>query len=149
MTIVNSGHFGTVNEKSVSDFEGVIGASLPRDYVDFLLEHNGGTPENGDGSVFCFFPLRDIECRDHRVVEIDDLKGYPLHCARRDFVREYSDEIEGSESVLPIGTDGNGNFICLSLEENSFGEVSFFDHETLDLDTVAGSFEEFLQNPVL
>ncbi|WP_411828388.1 SMI1/KNR4 family protein [Paenibacillus elgii] len=48
---------------------------------------------------------------------------------------------------MPFAGDGYGHTYFLSLEDNSFGKVLFFQHETEDhqeYEVVANSFSEFL-----
>lgn len=147
---------GPVSEKQIREFETSIGSSLPDDYRAFLLEFNGGQPQPGgfcydsqepNDSVWCFFPLREFNKEDISTSSPDDLYVYPIQLAYADLLgalEEMCDEMEieeFEEELLPIGTDGNGNYVCLDLKE---GGILFYDHETWERSPLASSFEEFL-----
>jgi hypothetical protein len=70
--IVNSMPVGPANDSMIRELESYIGYPLADDYRQFLLTHNGGSPEPdaftvnviGDDEedvVLCFFPLCDLQ----------------------------------------------------------------------------------------
>lgn len=57
--------------------------------------------------------------------------------------------------ILPIGHDPGGNYICIALTDENYGQIYFYDHEEPNEDSngnvnwnnlylVAKSFSEFL-----
>ncbi len=127
-------------------FERMIGVTLPGDHRNFLLEYNGGQPEPAffwleketDGSdVYRFYGLYD-EPRP------DSLKTFSRE-GRRGF----------PETMLPIADDGVGNFLCLGISQENFGEIFFLDHDEypypetdsmVGVTKLANSFTEFLES---
>jgi cell wall assembly regulator SMI1 len=119
--------------QTIAEFEQLCGFSLPPDYRDFLLRHNGGqptpdafpiNPDYGDGSIDSFFGLHD---------GTDSL------------TRAYRDRFDSMPThLIPIGYDGCGNFICMSLAHGDLGSITFLDHETDTYHPVASSFSALL-----
>jgi hypothetical protein len=142
--INNPQPFGPLDRVDLQAFQESHGYLLPADYRDFLLKFNGGRPspsffwieENVDGSsVYQFYGLYE----GSEASSIDTYSG---------------DERYGLPSnILPIGDDGVGDFICIGISNENYGEIYFFDHETHpynDPDSkegitkLANSFDEFL-----
>jgi len=57
-------------------------------------------------------------------------------------------------SMLPVGDDGIGNFVCMGIGKENSGEIFFLDHDVHPYDSpdsmegitkLAGSMEEFLR----
>jgi SMI1-KNR4 cell-wall len=97
---------------------------LPADYISFLGEHDGATPQSnifeGDErgiSVRQFLPATEI-----------------IAAAR---------EIEGlKETLIPIAFDDCGNYVCIGAIDH---KIYFWDHE-IDNDTIiANSFDQLLE----
>lgn len=100
----------------VETLEKMFGFRLPRDYRRFLLEQ----PEYAPGWLNELYSVEDVarSLESHR-----SLPGFPTH-------------------LLPIGDDGLGNSVYLSLES---GEILFLDHESDEgLKMQARSFRAFL-----
>lgn len=161
--ILSSLRHGPATSVQIAAFEKRIGASLPDGYREFLQKHNGGRPdpdaymliddldgdeveEDDDGEeniVLCFFPMRDINCP--HVENEEQLADWPLHCAWEDLqsdLRRYGRELE--HQILPIGTDGCGNYIAIVLDGEEMGSAVFYDHEEAGLRPLAPSFTSFL-----
>ncbi len=142
----------------IAAFEKHIGHSLPTAYREFLLTHNGGRPvpdaftlatdDRGaeEDLVLCFFPLRNLALGAVQVDELDELRTWPLHCAWDDLQNDLENlhEMELDPPLLPIGTDGSGNYISLVLSGERAGAVVFLDHETAEDWPLAPSFPAFL-----
>ena len=125
------------SEDEVAAFESRLGAALPSEYREFLLECNGGRPVDdlcvetpaaealGGIVVDHFYSLGKGE---------DDV--YDLDWNRR---------MEGPPSAfLPIADDPAGNLLALALVGADAGSVYFWDHETDELTRVATSFSALL-----
>ena len=155
--IVNSRPAGATSESQIAAFESLIGHALPADYRRFLLEHNGGSPRpdaftfnlfgrDEEDLVMCFFPLRDLILGEVDVQDLSELRTWPLHCAwndlQNDLVHLYQKKLE--HPLLPIGTDGSGNYFCIVLSGSQTGAVLFHEHELADTCVLVSSFDEFL-----
>ena len=94
----------------------------------------------------CFFPLRDLSLGAVEVEEMEKLRTWPLHCAWDDLQNDLENlhETELDPPLLPIGTDGSGNYISLVLGGERAGAVVFLDHETAEDWPLAPSFNTFL-----
>ena len=149
---------GPTSDKELGAFEEYIGYPLPADYRSFLLQHNGGHPEpdaylvdTGFGEqediVMCFFPMRNLSVGSVTVHALEELRTWPVHCAwddlQSDLENLYADAgIE--EPLLPIGTDGSGNYFCIVLDGPRAPAVVFLDHETGETFLLGDSFGGFL-----
>jgi cell wall assembly regulator SMI1 len=168
--IHSSLRYGPATPQQIAALEERIEASLPDDYREFLQKHNGGRPEpdafalNNDVDedeeedegeediVLCFFPLRDVNCRQAVAESEQETTGpeerlaeWPLHCAWEDLqadLRRYDTEL--GQRILPIGTDGCGNYIAIALDDEKTGRIVFYDHEEAGLRLLAPSFTSFL-----
>lgn len=95
--------------------------AFPKTYLDFLELHNDGELESNiisdfdDCAVNYFFGTTSEEYSNFA----DNLEMYktrmPEHC-------------------VPIAEAEGGNLLCMSLEENSYGAILWWDHETMDVD---------------
>jgi cell wall assembly regulator SMI1 len=96
----------------VDAFEERILATLPPEYREFLLTHNGGRPSPhvvhdrrlGDLHVARFLGISDQESRDIEVV-----------------YRNMPDDLAGR--YLPIAVDDQGRTICLSIGRPDYGHI--------------------------
>ena len=156
--ILDSRKHGAASEAQISNLEATIGFPLPEDYKEFLRRHNGGRPEpaafhfkndSGDdeeNAVECFFPLRDLDSSAMKDATVDDLPDWPVHCAWEDLQRDlrtlYEDELE--HAILPIATDGSGNYIAVVLEGDEAGSIVFFEHEMGTVTPLAANLTSFL-----
>ncbi len=151
MTIQHSNFYGPLAFDKLQAMEQSLGAELPAEYRQFLLEHNGGVPdpdcfivpgdEEYDGEpserqMACFFAIHDHEWSDQTP---EGSLGYPLQEAWRDFRAE----LPGSQ-VVPIGKDWNGSYICLGYRGEECGRVFYYDHEYEELRPLAEDFRAFL-----
>ena len=123
---------------------------LPKDYVDFLLKHNGGQPtqnhflkkDSNDEPLFdfnlnVFFGLGEND------TSYDILTMFSIYCDRM------------PEELLPIGDDGVGNIICIGIHGAHYGKVFMWwksgqvdegdepNFENVEL--IEDSFEKFVQ----
>jgi hypothetical protein len=135
-----------IDASDLAHFEASLGFQLPPDYRAFLLSYNGGTVEpntfsirSGDSGsgVRAFFGLFE-EARPGDLRYENSLMKARV-----------------AEGVMIIGSADGGNFVCVSLRQDTFGQIYFWDHEfEEDEGTVASfsnlfligaSFREFLQ----
>ncbi|MCA8987708.1 MAG: SMI1/KNR4 family protein [Planctomycetaceae bacterium] len=154
--ILNSLPAGPTSEAEIASFETHIGHRLPDDYRAFLLKENGGHPEPDaftlniwgraeEDIVMCFFPMQDLSICPVDV-SFDELRTWPVHCAWNDLMNDLKDlyEKELDEALLPIGTDGSGNYFCIVLDGPRRGSILFLEHEMAETELLAESFESFL-----
>ncbi len=80
---------------------------LPDTYVAFLLSYNGGQPEPNE------YPIRGLE--NNPVGLISEFYGISNVFGEFWGVDEVLDDIHGLVPgwIIPIGTDGGGNYICI------------------------------------
>ncbi len=141
-SVDNSGP--SLTERDVAELEASLGFSLEASYRQFLLNHNGGTPNPnctdvpgfGETDVQVFFGIgRNVEssCISWNLGTLQErLPG----------------------RLVPIACDSGGNVFCLSAREEDEGAILYFDLESvfgnLEAQTptyeVAPSFREFATN---
>ena len=156
-TVLDQRPAGHTDARRIATFEKHIGYELPAAYREFLLAANGGRPvpdaftlttDHGseEDIVMCFFPLRDLSLGKVNVGELDELRTWPLHCAWDDLQDDLANlyEIELDPPLLPIGTDGSSNYLCLVLAGERAGAVVFLDNETAEDWPLSPSFPEFV-----
>lgn len=96
-----------VQKDDIDNFEKIIGFSLPKDYVEFLMKYNGGYPSSNlitDDIVIDYFLALNSEYNQYSIIT-------KFH----DFMK----------FGIPIATTPNGDYVILSKD----GRVLLFDHE--------------------
>jgi cell wall assembly regulator SMI1 len=141
MHLEQSNPYGSIDPVDLVEFEETNEVSLPDDYKDFLLEHNGGRPEPNE--------LLELS------TDVQWLYGMVEEPAWASFFHAL-DTYEGRIPAwyIPIGTDSGGNIFILSLFEENKGVVALWWHEDEaeqngseyfdNLTHVADSFSEFI-----
>lgn len=150
---------GPTDATQIAAFEQHIGYKLSAAYREFLLTYNGGRPipdaftlTAGRGPeedlVMCFFRLRDLSLGAVEVEKMSELRIWPLHCAWDDLQNDLENlyQMQLDPPLLPIGTDGSGNYISLVLTGERTGAVVFLDHETAEYWPLAPSLPAFLES---
>lgn len=91
---------------------------LPKNYADFLLQHNGGQPKeshfskkDSDGELKFDFDLNVFFGIGGNDTSFDILTMFSIYCDRI------------PEELLPIGDDGVGDIICIGVDGDSYGKV--------------------------
>lgn len=149
---------GPTSDADLAALERHVGYPLPAEYRRFLLEHNGGRPEpdafpidTGLGEqediVMCLFPARPPDLGAVEVNDFQGLRRWPVHCAFDDLWSDLENlyaEAGITDPLLPVGTDGSGNYFCLVLDGPRSGAVVFLDHETGETFPLGDSFGAFL-----
>jgi len=107
----------------IDEFEIQLGNLLPDDYKKFLLKFNGGFPEKkifhiddqqGEDILSVLYGIdKENKTREHLTL------AYNFNFLRIDL----------PQNILPIGHDPGGNYICMSLSEDNYGKIYFWDHE--------------------
>lgn len=142
-----------LNLGSISKFETMLNIVLPDDYKIFMIDSNGGMPE--EDWVFDFNDsITNTKKRSliqnffviylEDNFEVDNLKNV---------CNQLWNDRAISRSMFPFAEDPAGNFICISLKENDCGTVYFCDHEYEDAETeymmrskIADSFSDFINS---
>lgn len=111
---------GKITRRVVGDFEAAIGVALPADYKEFLLSCNGGELAPNIFPV----PGAKINSGVNRFYGVlgDNLQNDLNYQRKIMFTRV-------PKNILPIGSDSCGNSVCLSLRNESYGQIYFWDHE--------------------
>lgn len=119
--------------KKLVSFEKDNEIELPGDYRHFLIENNGGRPIRNvfylDGK-----PFSDVQV-------FYSLRSEPEHNFL--FYKLFIFEGRIPDFYLPVATDSFGNQYLLSLREQNFGCISFWDHET---ELKEGDASEYFDN---
>jgi hypothetical protein len=118
--IINAHPYGFVSSKAIEEFERRINKNLTQDYRAFLLEYNGGRPMP---SFFWIKPKEDGSA----VYQFYGLHDGPKHLSIDTCISQESYGIPSS--MLPIGDDGLGNFICIGISPINQGKIYFLDHD--------------------
>lgn len=112
---------------------------LPSEYLSFLLQANGGYPEDelvfptgevDDSSVLSHFYGLDPKCDD----VLNLCECYETFVQSGAISSEY----------LPIADDAFGNQICIQIGSHENGRIVFWNHENSKISIIAESFNEFL-----
>lgn len=139
-----------VFSSDVKKFEEMHNVSLPEEYKKFLLKNNGGKPVAEDA----FHYESELETYSDSAVR------YFFSLFSDNNSVEYNFEIyvlakRIPSSMLPIAADYAGNVVCISISNDTFGKIYFWDHEEEledddnnpshdNLYLIADSFTEFL-----
>ncbi|PDY47042.1 SMI1/KNR4 family protein [Bacillus pseudomycoides] len=130
-----------VSLQDIKQFEQECDVTLPKQYVDFLLEYNGGFPQEssfkisddeGESLVNKFYGIGDMKSNLGKVFEV--LEG------------------EIPEDFISIANDPAGNEILLGVNGDFQGKVYFWIHDIEPEDEMdnmfilADSFVEFFNN---
>jgi hypothetical protein len=130
-----------ISLQDIKQFEHEYDVKLPKQYVDFLLEYNGGYPQEssfkisddeGESLVNKFYGIGDMKSNLAKVFEI--LEG------------------EIPEDFVSIANDPAGNEILLGVSGEYQGKVYFWNHDIEPEDEMgnmfilADNFAEFFNN---
>lgn len=137
----------------LDEFEEHFNLELPQDYRLFMIEHNGGRPE--EDWVFDFIEAgsegatSSVLCDFYFIDRIDNDSLYSIASLYQFLVEE---ELI-PPSLLPIACDPGGNYLLLCVSERDYGKVCFGNHELADSETgyyimslIADSFTEFIES---
>jgi hypothetical protein len=134
------GSQASINEEDLQSFETRYGVTLPEDYKQFLLQHNGGKPN-----------VRRYKTRDG-FITTSFMWAYSLE----EMTKDYETLCLGDmipRNLLPIGLDPGRSRVCISLSGQDQGVVYHWDLDgehgeikpTYDhIYPVADSFADFL-----
>lgn len=141
---------GEIKFEDIQKIEKDFQIILPLDYKHFLLEKNGGLPKKNT------FNLNNYEEKCEIFFSIDDGITTYKHLTLEE---QWTDLVKLSylpDDLYPMGRDGGGNYICISLKGENYGKIYFYDHEVdnenddgslnrENLYLIANNFIEFLE----
>jgi cell wall assembly regulator SMI1 len=147
VTVTNSNE-PVLQDNDIREVETKLGISLPSDYKEFLLAHNGGHPQPNA------FTIPGSQPGTWEVLEW----FFGVHSGEYNNLlqkaRVYRSRVPSE--LLPIATDPGGNLLCLSVSGPHIGKVYFWDHEEeveegepptyKNVYLVADSFTELVNN---
>lgn len=117
--------FKNLSVKQLRSFEEEIGFKLPKDYIEFLIEYNGGTFGEKDGYIYVpsinEYVLFDVFYRvlsEDSTLDDDELS---LQC----WYNEYKEDLPSNTII--IACDAGGGMFILSMDDNNQG-VYYWDH---------------------
>jgi cell wall assembly regulator SMI1 len=128
-----------ISSKQIEDLEMKIKMTLPIDYKEFLLEHNGGIPER----QLLYIP----DCAGETLVDnflgIDRINGDIFK-----WIRELNDDLKGI--FVPIAFDPGGNALLLDPSDSAIYYWDSARHFPVSTDEenaylVASSFTNLLE----
>lgn len=113
-----------ITDFQLIEFEKVLGLTLPSEYRNHLLQHNGG---QCSPNLFSFF-----EKGDKTTSRVDWFLA--LYEGDYDNLKNYADMYKIAEKrmpdgFLPIAHDDGGNLVCIACRGEDFGKIYFWDHE--------------------
>lgn len=106
---------GPLDQETIKEFEKHIGATLPGEFREFLAQFNGAAP------VPNIFDLEDYD------EELDCLYILGLNNSNdiRHFMTVHKDVLDNT--CVPVGVDSYGNVIWMSLKDDDYGYIYFYD----------------------
>jgi cell wall assembly regulator SMI1 len=141
--------FPKTQSEAIDQTEKILGSKLPEDYRKFLETYNGGfispdkleiNSKQGKTTVDILYGLMDSSSNyDHL-----------------DLVKNYNNKKHQIPAgIVAIGNDPGGNYFCIALTDDKYGQVYFYDHEESNKDSqgnltwdnlylVANTFTSFL-----
>ncbi|WP_051303290.1 SMI1/KNR4 family protein [Psychromonas aquimarina] len=118
--IIDSNKYGAINLDALEALEAEIGCKLPTEYGDFLISNNGGSP------LFDCFEISKQD-GDDRLSSFFGLHTGPEYLQLDKQLKVFKERIP--DKLLPIADDAFGNLVGISLNDDSFGAIFFWDHE--------------------
>ncbi|MEJ2046409.1 MAG: SMI1/KNR4 family protein [Reinekea sp.] len=116
---VTANPYGEIDVEYLNRFLSTLPSTPPASYIEYLRTRNGGKFKNNmvflSGKHFC------------SVHEYFGLLLKPSYLSLEENYNRYKDRI--NKYFLPIATDPGGNIFGISLNEKSYGEIYFWEHE--------------------
>jgi cell wall assembly regulator SMI1 len=124
----------SINE--IQLIESQIGISLPNDYKRFLLDTNGGRPQNDVFDRILPEDSNPIETSLRNFLSVDELLRVWNN------IKEYEEIEEGM--VIPIALTAGSPIVCIGIGEANNGEIYVWDAFGLTLQS--SSLQEFIDS---
>ena len=135
---------GAMDERFLGCIEDYLDFTFPKGYRNFLLKFNGGY---SDKNTFNFKNSSEGSCLD---ILLGFIQGRYKNALL--YKKLYSNRIPNN--TFPIGLEGGGNLVLISVKGSDRGKIYFWDHEEeayedeepdySNLTLIADSFDEFL-----
>ena len=142
-----------INISQIEDFEKNIGKKLPDDFKEFMLENNGGCPEE---ELFTQnFNMINPETSEEITQSIDIAEFMSLN----DIEFEYDEIIDTGDipqGYLPFGYTSFDNLFLICLNQDNYGAIYYVNHDFFDDSTgrfviskICNSFSDFIESLVV
>ena len=134
----------------IKRYENELGVTFPKEYVDFILEYNGGTPDETRAFDFIDSSTNSMNNTDIRNFFVFYENGEPTHDDIMHVNWLMKEEETIPEWLFAFCEDSGGNPVCMSMRDDDYGTIYFCDHEIEGDDgyylmsRVADSFDEFI-----
>jgi cell wall assembly regulator SMI1 len=151
MNLINSAT--KISEENIIKIENDLDIKFPKDYKNFMININGGVPE--EDMLYDFYDeVSEIEntsiIREFFSLYVDDTI---LKNNLKIIYNTMKNEKTISADMIPIADDPAGNIIGLSLNKDDYGFIYYLNHEFEDVETgylikskIANSFKDFIDN---
>jgi hypothetical protein len=138
--IQDSNEYGFLKLDVLERFEKSLGCKLPKDYRNFLIDHNGGTPEK---YLVCWPGSTEPSEVWNNSLGLHDGPTY----ARLDLMtKELTDYLP--YGVIPFACDPGGNYFCIGIAGEYVDKIYFWNHERSEggtsIDYLNESFTKFV-----
>ena len=136
--------FGPVTAAEIAVLERMLSIKLPAAYKDFLEQYNGGAIRPNS------FRYMDVDSQ--QLGWIDSLYGIAEEANRYSLLKNWKICRKNlPDRMIPIGEDGVGNYICISVAGSDIGKVYYMLHEWPPEDEdnlflIADDFNAFLES---
>jgi len=119
------------NLEHIKQIEKELGYTLPTDYVDFILHYGGCGFSDVSYPLIDYCPIGDRQLLSicFGILPKDSYDLLNNYCTFRERI---------PPNLLPIGGDGMGNLVCLSINGDDKESVYFWQH---DAEEIVGSNE--------
>lgn len=126
-----------VSLEDINEFQQNYNIKLPESYKQHILINNGGIPKKDflkekEITVSCFYSIKYGENKIEDIIKNLQVLEDVL-----------------PKNLFPFANDLGGNDFCISLEENNFGKIYIWYHDTGgEKKFIADSFQEFMNDLV-
>jgi hypothetical protein len=140
--------YSPTDMEQIVNFEQQINARLPQEYVQFLLQYNGGAPKK---DVYKMLEVNENSNEDETISLFYTLAedyNHNLFSKFNTFLGRMPKEL------IPIAIDPFGNQICLAVKGENYGKVYFWNHDWehdegeeptyRNISLISNSFQEFV-----
>lgn len=140
-----------VYEEDVVEVENSLGIKLPEDYKEFIIQMNGGTPD--EDMLYDFYD-EVLELENTSIIR-EFFSLYADDTILKNNLKVIYNTMKNEKTIpadmIPIADDPAGNIISLSLNRNDYGFIYYLNHEFEDVETgylikskIANSFKDFI-----
>ncbi|MGL4672000.1 SMI1/KNR4 family protein [Cetobacterium sp.] len=118
------------NKDTIQEFQSIVNQNLPRDYVDFIKNYNGGRPNL---KLFKTITGKEHVIKTFLSFNHDDIEN--IFKVNSWLKKEFGD------IYFAIASDPAGNYIVF----NKKYEIYFWNHELNEVQFVQNSFQSFIK----